>query len=47
MAGKVKSYTQEFKDSLIQLALNNDKSVKSIADNLGMSDKTLHSWLRA
>jgi len=47
MAGKGRSYTQEFKDSAIQLALNNDQSVKSLADDLGMSDKTLHAWLRA
>jgi len=46
MAGKGRSYTQEFKDSAIQLALNNDQSVKSLADDLGMSDKTLHAWLR-
>ena len=47
MAGKGKSYTQEFKNSAIQLALNSEKTVKAVATDLDMSDKTLHSWLRA
>lgn len=47
MAGKGKSYTQEFKNSAIQLALNSEKSVKAVATDLDMSDKTLHGWLRA
>ena len=46
MAGNGRSYSQEFKDSAIQLALNNDQSVRSIAEDLGMSDKTLHAWVR-
>ena len=47
MAGKGRSYPQEFKASAIQLALNNDQSVKKVAEDLEMSDKTLHSWVRA
>ena len=39
-------YTQEFKDSAIQLCMNNDKPVSHIADDLGMSDKTLSLWVR-
>lgn len=46
MAGKGKSYTQEFKNSAIQLALNSEKPVKAVATDLEMSDKTLHSWIR-
>ena len=46
MARKGRGYPQEFKESAIQLALNNDQSVKSIAEDLGMSDKTLHAWVR-
>lgn len=40
-------YTQEFKDSTIQLILNSDKSVLQIARELDVSDKTLYSWMRA
>ena len=39
-------YTQEFKDSAIQLALNSDQSALQIAKELGMSEKTLYAWLR-
>lgn len=39
-------YTQEFKDSTIQLALNSEKSALQISKDLGMSDKTLYAWLR-
>ena len=40
-------YTQEFKDSTIQLILNSDESVLQISRDLGVSDKTLYSWMRA
>jgi transposase len=46
MAGYGKRYTQEFKDSAIQLALNSKKSAMTIAKELGMSNKTLYGWLR-
>lgn len=46
MAGKGRSYTQEFKDSAIQLALNSNKAIKQVAHELEMSDKTLHFWVR-
>jgi transposase len=36
-------YTKEFKDSAIQLALNSDKTVKAIAQDLGMNAKTLYN----
>ncbi len=41
-----KKYTQEFKDSAIQLALNSKDSVRKIAKDLEISEKTLYSWLR-
>ena len=41
-----KKYTQEFKDSAIQLALNSEDSVRKIAKDLEISEKTLYSWLR-
>ena len=46
MSGRVQRYTQEFKDSAIQLALNSEKSAIVIAKELGMSEKTLYAWLR-
>lgn len=39
-------YTQEFKDSTIQLILNSDKSIFKISKDLDVSDKTLYAWLR-
>ena len=45
MAGKAQTYTKEFKDSAIQLAINSEKSVLKIAKELGMHEKTLYSWL--
>ena len=46
MVNKAQKYTQEFKNSTIQLALNSEKSAYQIAKDLGMSDKTLYAWLR-
>jgi len=46
MAGKGKNYPEEFKASTIQLALNNNRSIKEIADDLGMKINTLHTWVR-
>jgi len=46
MSGYGRRYTQEFKDSAIQLALNSEKSAMKIAEELGMSNKTLYAWLR-
>ena len=40
-----KKYTQEFKDSAIQLALNNEESVHKIAKDLEIHKKTLYGWL--
>lgn len=42
-----KQYTQEFKSSTIQLALNSDKSVIQIAKDLEINEKTLYGWIRA
>jgi transposase len=38
-------YTQEFKDSAIQLALNSEDSVRQIAKDLEIHEKTLYGWL--
>ena len=40
-------YSQEFKDSTIQLILNSNQSVLQISRDLGVSDKTLYAWMRA
>ena len=45
MAGYGQRYTQEFKDSAIQLALNNEKSVLKLASELGVHEKTLYGWV--
>ena len=45
MSGYSQRYTQEFKDSAIQLALNSEKSVLKIALDLGVHEKTLYGWL--
>ena len=40
-----KKYTQEFKDSAIQLVLNSEDSVRKIAKDLEIHEKTLYGWL--
>ena len=47
MGRRGQTYTQEFKDSAIQLALNSEKSVLKIAKELEVHEKTLYSWLSA
>jgi len=43
----MKIYTQEFKESTIQLVLNSNESIKKIAKDLGVHEKTLYAWVRA
>ena len=43
----MKRYTQEFKDSTIQLVLNSNESIKKIANDLDVHNKTLYAWVRA
>jgi transposase len=38
-------YSQEFKDSTIQLILNNNESVVKVAQDLDLNEKTLYSWV--
>lgn len=45
MGNTSKRYTQEFKDSAIQLALNSEESTLQIAKDLGVSSQTLYGWL--
>ncbi len=39
------AYSEEFKESAMQLALNSDQSVSQVARELGISIGTLHNWL--
>jgi len=43
----MKRYTQEFKDSTIQLVLNSNESTIKIAKDLDIHEKTLYAWVRA
>jgi len=45
MTRKFRSYTNEFKQEAIKLALNS-VSVSSAAKDLGIPDATLHTWVR-
>jgi transposase len=45
MARGVK-YTQEFKESAIQLALNSEETICKIARDLDINEKTLYGWVR-
>jgi len=44
---KGKRYPEEFKDSAVQLALNGEESVRKIAKDLNIGEKTLYSWIRS
>lgn len=44
--GQGTRYSTEFKNSAIEMALRGDQPVTEVANNLGMSAKTLHNWLR-
>ena len=41
-----KRYSEEFKNTAIQLALNGDESIRKIAKDLEIGEKTLYSWIR-
>ena len=36
-------YSKEFKDSTVQLIINNNESVVKVANDLGLNEKTLYS----
>lgn len=44
--GKVKRYSQDFRQSAIELAMSGDTPVSRIARDLNMSEKTLHNWIK-
>lgn len=43
---KVSSYTEEFKRSSVELALNSDQSLSQTAKDLGVNRKTFTNWVK-
>jgi transposase len=43
---KNSKYTQEFRDSTIQLVLGGEKSVLQIGKDLDVNPKTIYNWVR-
>ena len=39
------AFSEEFRESAMQLALNSDETVSQVARELGISISTLHGWL--
>jgi len=39
-------YTKEFRDSTVQLVMNNDKSILQIGKDLDVNSKTIYNWVR-
>lgn len=44
--GKRRSYTEEFKRDAVEHSLNSDKTVKEVAENLGINYNNLTRWRR-
>jgi transposase len=42
-----KTYTKEFKESAIELCKNSDRTIKGIAEELGVHPTSLRLWIRA
>lgn len=43
---RTSKYTQEFKDSTVQLALNSEESVLKIGTDLDVNPKTIYNWIK-
>lgn len=43
---KKSSYTQEFKEEAINMALGSDLPLNEVAVNLGIKYKTLYNWMK-
>ena len=43
---RTSKYTQEFKDSTVQLALNSEASVLKIGADLDVNPKTIYNWIK-
>ncbi|NQY51952.1 MAG: transposase [Campylobacteraceae bacterium] len=44
---KKSKYSKEFKDSTVQLILNDKENVVQVAEDLGLNSKTLYHWVTA
>jgi transposase len=42
-----KNYTKEFKESAVELCLNDSRSIKNIAEELGIHPTSLGQWIKA
>lgn len=40
------TYTSEFKESAVKLALESDQSIAQTARDLGVNENTLHTWIK-
>ena len=38
-------YPQEFKDEAVRQVIDNDYSIKDVANRLGITDKSLYNWV--
>ena len=43
----MKKYSKEFKDSTVQMIINNNESVVKVAKDLDLNSKTLYAWVTA
>lgn len=43
----MRKYSKEFKDSTVQLIINNNENVKKVAKDLDINSKTLYAWVTA
>ena len=43
---RTSKYSQEFRDSTVQLILNNSESVVKVSNDLDINTKTLYHWVR-
>ena len=44
---RMRSYTQEFRESAIELVLSGSRSIRAAAEDLGIPFYTLQGWVRA
>ena len=47
MRKRRKSYTSEFKESAVEFCLSGERTIKSIAEELGIGRSLLGQWVRA
>jgi transposase len=42
---KANSYSSEFKETAVKLAIDSDQSVAQTARDIGVNENTLHTWI--